>query len=64
MNQEAKDRLLGMFLAVLDGRSPRHHVIMLDGDDCIQGHKIIAECDELLRAQWKLMGSPDEDPLR
>lgn len=60
MNQETKDRLLGMFLAVMDGRDPRHHVMLLDGIECIEGHRIVRECDELLRAQWKLMGSPEE----
>jgi hypothetical protein len=57
---ETKDKLLGMYLAIMDGRDPRHHVMMLDGDECIAGHKIIVDCDRLLKAQWQLMGAPDE----
>lgn len=59
MNQETKDRLVGVFLAVLDGRSPRHHVMLLDGDECLECHAVVAEVDALLRAQWKLMGAPE-----
>lgn len=59
-DQETKDHLLGIFLAVLDGRNPRHHVIMLDGDDCLAGHEVFQACDKLLKAQWCLMGAPNE----
>lgn len=61
MNLQTKDRLLGMFLAVMDGREPRHHLMMLDGQECLEGHRIVRECDELLKAQWKLMGAPDDE---
>lgn len=60
MNQETKDHLLGIFLAVLDGRDPRHHVILMDGDECLQGHRVFRRCDTLLKAQWRLMGAPEE----
>lgn len=58
MNLETKDRLLGVFLAVLDGRDPRHHVMALDGYQCLQGHQVFRACDALMKAQWTLMGSP------
>lgn len=61
MNLETKDHLLGVFLAVLDGREPRHHVMLLDGQQCLDGHEVFRECDELMKAQWKLMGSPQPD---
>lgn len=60
MNQDTKTRLLGMFLAVLDGRDPRQHVMMLDGLETIEGFRVIRVCDELLRRQWTVMGSPTE----
>lgn len=59
MNMETKDHLLGVFLAVLDGRSPREHVMALDGHECLEGHDVFAECDALVRAQWRLMGAPE-----
>lgn len=59
MNQQTKDHLLGMFLAVLDGRDPRHHVMMLGGDECLDGHQVIQQCDKLLKAQWCLMDAPN-----
>lgn len=58
MKLETKDHLLGVFLAVMDGRDPHPHVMMLDGDECLEGHHLVVKCDALLRAQWKLMGSP------
>lgn len=58
MNQETKAHLLGMFLAVMDGRDPRPHVMMLDGDDCLAGHVIAMKCDQLMKSQWLLMGAP------
>lgn len=61
MRPETKDHLLGIFLAVLDGRDPRHHVIALDGDECRDGHRVLRECDRLIRAQWVLMGSPEQE---
>lgn len=64
MNAATKDHLLGVFLAVLDRRSPREHVMALDGLDCLEGHDIFAECDALMRAQWRLMGAPDRDDTR
>jgi len=58
VNQEAKDRLLGVFLAVLEGRDPRHHVMMLDGHECLEAHAVVTQTDALLKAQWRLMGAP------
>lgn len=61
MKLDTKDHLLGLFLAVLDGRDPRPHVMALDGRECLEGHAVYRECDELLKAQWKLMGAPEDD---
>lgn len=61
MNQQTKDHLLGMFLAVLDGRDPRHHVMMLGGRDCLDGHHVFQQCDGLLRAQWRRMDAPEDE---
>lgn len=60
MDLATKDRLVGVFLAVLDGRDPRGHVMMLDGDQCLEGHAVFRACDVLLRAQWVLMGAPEQ----
>lgn len=63
MDLDTKDHLLGVFLAVLDGRSPRPHVLMLDGQQCLEGHDIFLECDQLMKAQWRLMGAPEKDTV-
>lgn len=63
MNMETKDHLLGVFLAVLDGRDPRPHLTRLDGEQCVEGHKIFRACDDLLHAQWRLsIAAPDPAP--
>lgn len=62
MNLETKDRLLGMFLAVMDGRDPRGHVMLLDGAQCVEGYRIIHACEELLRRQWMVMKDPEPQP--
>jgi hypothetical protein len=61
MRLETKDHLLGVFLAVLDGRSPREHVMALDGQECLEGHDVFNQCDALMKAQWRLNGSPEPD---
>lgn len=56
-----KEHMLGVFLAVLDGRDPRRHVLQLDAVECLDGHRVFRRCDELLRAQWQLQGAPEPE---
>lgn len=58
MNLDTKTKFLGLICAAMDGRDPRPYILDMSGDECVQGHSLVAKVDELLRAQWRLMGAP------
>lgn len=63
MNSDEKLRVLGMVCAGLDGRDPRGYILDMDGIDCVQAHNVLKEIDDLLKARWRLMGSPDNEDM-
>lgn len=60
---DSKIRLLGMFCASLDGRDPRQYILEMAGEECVWGHNILKQLDDLLKAQWVLAGAPDEEEI-
>jgi hypothetical protein len=60
---DQKTKLIGLICAAMDGRETRPHILRMDGSDCVSAHQILRRVDSLLKAQWTLMGSPEEDGL-
>lgn len=58
LSHDGETHLLGIFLALIMGGDPLPHVKRMSGEDCFAGHRVASETDALLRAQWKLLGSP------
>lgn len=56
MDENLKTRLLGIVMAVMDGRDARYYVTKLNADQCVEGHALMNQVDELLKAQWVLLG--------
>lgn len=60
MDQDTKTKLIGLVCAGMDGRDPRQYIREMDGDQCVQAHNVLKALDDLLKAQWKLMGEPSD----
>lgn len=60
MNLDTKTKLLGLFCAQMDGRDPRQYILAMDGGECVAAHNVLKELDDLLKAQWRLMGAPED----
>lgn len=63
LNIDMKTVLLGMFCAGLDGRDTRPYVLAMDGDQCVAAHNLLKMMDDMLKAQWRLMGSPADKEI-
>lgn len=59
LSQDTKTKLLGLICAAMDGRETRGYILELDGHECVDSHNILKRVDNLLKAQWVLMDSPD-----
>lgn len=60
---DTKTMILGLVCAAMDGRSARVHVMQFDGDQCVVAHNLLKGIDDLLKAQWRLMGAPDDKDI-
>ncbi len=63
MNGDTKTKLIGMICAGMDGRDPRNYILEMDGDECVWAHNVLSKLDSLLKAQWRLMGAPDDEVI-
>jgi hypothetical protein len=63
LNLDTKTKLLGLICAAMDGRPLRPYILELDGVECVDAHNVLKQVDDLLKAQWKLMGSPMEEDI-
>lgn len=60
LSTDQKTMLLALICAAMDGREYRSRILGLSGKDCVQLHNILKPVDDLLKAQWRLRGSPDD----
>jgi hypothetical protein len=58
LSDDGELHLLGAFVALIEGRDPLYHVRQISGAECLVGNDICMEMDALLKAQWKMTGSP------
>lgn len=63
LSLDTKTKLLGLVCAAMDGRPVRPYILELDGEECVAAHNVLKPVDDLLKAQWKLMGSPMEEDI-
>jgi hypothetical protein len=61
LSLDTKTKLLGLVCAAMDGRETRPYILELDGDECVDIHNVMKRVDDLLKAQWLLMGAPEPE---
>lgn len=59
LSVDEKTVLLSLVCNALDGRDYRTRILELSGDDCVRLHNVLKPLDDLLKAQWRLTGSPE-----
>jgi hypothetical protein len=63
LDMDTQLKVIGLVCAELEGRDPLQYVLAMNGPECVSAHNVLKKLDDLLKAQWKLMGSPQEQPI-